>query len=64
MFLQKEGRAVMPRSSYGERDSAFAQRLLTLRTRLGLTQAQLGERLQVSSRAVGGVGGWRELSQS
>jgi transcriptional regulator with XRE-family HTH domain len=43
----------MHKSSYGERDSAFAQRLLTLRTRLGLTQAGLGEGLQVSPRAVG-----------
>jgi WD40 repeat protein/transcriptional regulator with XRE-family HTH domain len=43
----------MHRSSYGERDSALGQRLLTLRTRLGLTQAELGQRLQVSSRAVG-----------
>jgi WD40 repeat protein/transcriptional regulator with XRE-family HTH domain len=53
MSLQKEGRAVMPRSSYSERDDTFGQLLLTLRTRLGLTQAQLGERLQVSVRAVG-----------
>ena len=53
MSLQKEGKTVRHRSSYGERGYAFGQRLLTLRTRLGLTQAQLGERLQVSARAVG-----------
>jgi transcriptional regulator with XRE-family HTH domain len=43
----------MPRSSYSERNYAFGQRLLTLRTKLGLIQAQLGERLQVSARTVG-----------
>ena len=42
----------MKRSSYGERDSAFGQMMLTLRTSLGLTQAQLAERLGVSRRAV------------
>ena len=42
----------MKRSSYGERDSAFGQMMLTLRTSLGLTQAQLDERLGVSRRAV------------
>ncbi len=43
----------MKRSSYGERDSAFGQSMLTLRTTLGLTQAELADRLGVSRRAVG-----------
>jgi transcriptional regulator with XRE-family HTH domain len=39
-------------SSYREPDYAFGQLMLTLRTHIGLTQAGLGERLQVSRRAV------------
>jgi hypothetical protein len=31
----------MKRFSYGERDYAFGQRMLTLRTAIGLTQADL-----------------------
>ncbi|MFL5658603.1 MAG: NB-ARC domain-containing protein, partial [Ktedonobacteraceae bacterium] len=42
----------MKRYSYRERDYAFAQLMLTLRTTIGLTQAGLGERLGVSRRAV------------
>src|SRR5437588_742995 len=44
----------MKRSSYGERDYAFGQAMLTLRTALGLTQAGLAEFLGVSRKAVGG----------
>jgi transcriptional regulator with XRE-family HTH domain len=42
------------KSLYGERerDYAFGQLILTLRTTIGLTQAGLGERLGVSRRAV------------
>jgi transcriptional regulator with XRE-family HTH domain len=40
------------KSLYGERDYAFGQRILTLRTQIGLTQAGLGELLHVSRRAV------------
>jgi WD40 repeat protein/transcriptional regulator with XRE-family HTH domain len=40
------------RTSYGERDYAFGQMMLTLRTTLGLTQANLGHLLGVSRRAV------------
>src|SRR5438132_13167769 len=43
----------MKRSSYGERDSAFGQAMLTLRTAIGLTQAGLAEFLGVSRKAVG-----------
>jgi transcriptional regulator with XRE-family HTH domain len=43
----------MKRSSYGERDYAFGQSMLTLRTAIGLTQAGLADRLGVSRRAVG-----------
>ena len=41
-------------SRYGERDYAFAQLMLTLRTTLGLTQGDLAERLGVSLRPVPG----------
>ncbi len=43
----------MKRSSYRDRDYAFGQTILTLRTMLGLTQADLAERLRVSRKAVG-----------
>jgi transcriptional regulator with XRE-family HTH domain len=42
----------MKRSSYGERDYAFGQIMLTLRTQMGLTQASLAKLLRVSRRAV------------
>ena len=42
----------MNRSLYSERDYAFGQRILTLRTQLGLTQTGLAELLHVSRRAV------------
>jgi transcriptional regulator with XRE-family HTH domain len=42
----------MNRSLYGERDYAFGQRILTLRTQLGLTQTGLAQRLHISRRAV------------
>src|SRR5579864_8859221 len=42
----------MKRSSYGERDYAFGQLMMTLRISIGLTQAGLAERLGVSRRAV------------
>jgi WD40 repeat protein/transcriptional regulator with XRE-family HTH domain len=42
----------MNRALYGERDYAFGQRILTLRTQLGLTQTDLAERLHISRRAV------------
>jgi WD40 repeat protein/transcriptional regulator with XRE-family HTH domain len=40
------------RFTYDERDYAFGQMMLTLRTNIGLTQAGLAERLGVSRRAV------------
>src|SRR5205807_3585816 len=42
----------MKRSSYRERDYAFGQVMLTLRTRLELTQTALADRLGVTRRAV------------
>ncbi len=42
----------MKRSLYGERDYAFGQLMLTLRTHIGLTQASLAQRLGISRRAV------------
>ena len=44
----------MKRISYRERDYAFGQAMLTLRTNIGLTQADLAEHLGVSRKAVGG----------
>ena len=43
----------MQRFSYGERDYAFGQAMLTLRSAIGLTQAGLAELLGVSRKAVG-----------
>src|SRR6266480_4694178 len=48
-----ERSALMKRFSYGERDYAFGQAVLTLRTSIGLTQAGLADLLGVSRRAVG-----------
>ena len=42
----------MRRHVYRERDYAFAQQVLTLRTAIGLTQTGLAERLGASRRAV------------
>jgi transcriptional regulator with XRE-family HTH domain len=42
----------MKRSLYREHDYAFGQRILTLRTHIGLTQAGLAELLGISRRAV------------
>jgi transcriptional regulator with XRE-family HTH domain len=42
----------MTGSSYGERDYAFGQLMLTLCTIIDLTQASLADRLVVSRRAV------------
>jgi transcriptional regulator with XRE-family HTH domain len=41
------------KSSYGERDYAFGQLMLRLRTSIGLTQAGLADLLGVSRQAVG-----------
>src|SRR5215467_8325564 len=43
----------MKRSSYGEHDYAFGQRMLQLRTSIGLTQAGLAKRLRISRQALG-----------
>jgi len=47
-------RKLMSTYSYGERDYNFGQTMATLRTALGLTQAELAQLLQMSRRAVGG----------
>jgi WD40 repeat protein/transcriptional regulator with XRE-family HTH domain len=51
--MSKERNMSVPRHSYRERDYAFGQLMLTLRTKIGLTQAGLAQRLRVSRRAVG-----------
>jgi WD40 repeat protein/transcriptional regulator with XRE-family HTH domain len=43
----------MKRHSYRERDYAFGQTMLSLRTRMGLTQAGLADLLKISRHAVG-----------
>ena len=43
----------MRRSTYGERDYAFGQLILALRSAIGLTQAGLSDQLGISKRAVG-----------
>jgi transcriptional regulator with XRE-family HTH domain len=43
----------MKRSSYHDRDYAFGQVILTLRTVLGLTQTELADSLGITRRAVG-----------
>src|SRR2546426_7592428 len=47
-----ERRPPVKRYSYGERDYAFGQMMLTLRTHIGQTQAGLADLLGVSRRAV------------
>src|SRR6266436_8181962 len=47
-----ERRSLVKRHVYRERDYAFAQLVLTLRTAIGLSQAGLAERLGASRRAV------------
>src|SRR6185436_13900173 len=47
-----ERTSLVKRHGYRERDYAFAQLVLTLRTAIGLTQAGLAERLGASRRAV------------
>ena len=42
----------MNRSLYSERNYAFGQMMLTLRTHIGLTQAGLADQLGISQRAV------------
>src|SRR5438876_4465711 len=52
--VTRQGRSpFMNRCSYRERDHAFGQRILPLRTSIGLAQAGLAELLHVSRRAVG-----------
>ncbi len=53
-WAHAERSARMKRSSYGERDYAFGQAMLTLRIAIALSQAGLAEFLGVSRKAVGG----------
>ncbi len=47
-----ERSTLMQRFSYSERDYAFGQAMLSLRTAIGLTQTGLAELLGVSRKAV------------
>ena len=49
---RSEKGACLKRSAYREPDYSFGQTVLTLRTRIGLTQANLGDLLGVSRRTV------------
>src|SRR5258706_9777901 len=51
--VRRKGARLVRRSSYGERDYAFGQLILTLRSAIGLTQAGLSDQLGISKRAVG-----------
>src|SRR5260370_33689711 len=51
-WVRQKGDLPMKRSLYGERDYAFGQPMLTLRTHIGLTQASLAQRLGISRRPV------------
>src|SRR3989441_7451018 len=50
---QTERSALVRRSTYGERDYAFGQLILSLRSAIGLTQAGLSAQLGISKKAVG-----------
>src|SRR5258708_8728852 len=49
----RKGARLVRRSSYGERDYAFGQLILSLRSAIGLTQAGLSDHLGISKKAVG-----------
>src|SRR6266550_3261493 len=49
----RKGARLVRRSSYRERDYAFGQLILTLRSAIGLTQAGLSDHLGISKKAVG-----------
>src|SRR6266568_691709 len=51
--VRRKGARLVRRSSYGERDYAFGQLILTLRSAIGLTQAGLSDQLGISKKAVG-----------
>ena len=57
-----ERTSLVKRHVYRERDYAFAQLVLTLRTAIGLTQAGLAERLGAPRRG-GRMGGRPQLPQ-
>src|SRR5258708_3821233 len=51
--VRRKGARLVRRSTYGERDYAFGQLILTLRSAIGLTQAGLSDHLGISIRAGG-----------
>src|SRR6266581_3088888 len=51
--VRRKGARLVRRSTYGERDYAFGQLILALRSAIGLTQAGLSDHLGISKRAVG-----------
>src|SRR3989442_195253 len=51
--VRRKGARPVRRSTYRERDYAFGQLILTLRSAIGLTQAGLSDHLGISPRAVG-----------
>src|SRR5258706_10166121 len=51
--VRRKGARLVRRSAYRERDYAFGQLILTLRSAIGLTQAGLSDQLGISKKAVG-----------
>src|SRR5438874_13078649 len=51
--VRRKGARLVRRSTYGERDYAFGQLILSLRSAIGLTQAGLSDQLGISKRPVG-----------
>src|SRR5436190_3709680 len=51
--VRRKGARLVRRSSYRERDYAFGQLILSLRSAIGLTQAGLSDHLGISKKAVG-----------
>src|SRR3989441_4977821 len=51
--VRRKGARLVRRSSYRERDYAFGELILSLRSAIGLTQAGLSDQLGISKKAVG-----------
>src|SRR2546421_1276885 len=51
--VRRKGARLVRRSSYRERDYAFGELILSLRSAIGLTQAGLSDHLGISKKAVG-----------
>ena len=52
--VRRKGARLVRRSAYGERDYAFGQLILTLRSAIGLTQAGLSDQLGIGPLSMNG----------